>query len=280
MKATADLQRARQDITGPEAPAPASATAPAELHRATSAALEADALARELGAAYRGIVEFYRAQYKLPVVEALAKAQTPDSPEYTASIMEGPADQVSWFSLHYLMERNPDLAARCWAGVRSAALAELQSGHRAAKAMEGYSSAPWGRAQFLAIRDDLAQGWQPRNGIERQLIDAMAQAQAAALLWMGRLSVRCQETTDEREARQRDRWLPPRLSEAEAVEQAAAMFERFNRVFLRSLRVLQELRRHGPAVVVQNAGQVNVAQQQVNVNAGNGPAPAPAATIP
>jgi len=33
-------------------------------------------------------------------------------------------------------------------------------------------------------------------------------------------------------------------------------------------------------VVVQNAGQINVGQQQLNVSAGHGPAPTPAATIP
>jgi hypothetical protein len=48
-----------------------------------------------------------------------------------------------------------------------------------------------------------------------------------------------------------------RQSDADALEQAAAMMDRFNRVFLRTLRALCELRRRGP-VIVQNAGQVNV----------------------
>jgi hypothetical protein len=49
-----------------------------------------------------------------------------------------------------------------------------------------------------------------------------------------------------------------------AIEQAATMVERFNRLFLRTLRALRGLRRYGP-VVVHQAGQVNVGQQQVNV---------------
>jgi hypothetical protein len=55
------------------------------------------------------------------------------------------------------------------------------------------------------------------------------------------------------------------LSDAQAVEQAARMIDRFNRIFLRTLRALQDTRRSTPALVVQNAGQVNVGAQQVNV---------------
>jgi hypothetical protein len=56
--------------------------------------------------------------------------------------------------------------------------------------------------------------------------------------------------------------------------------ERFNGMFLRMLKALRELRRQAPGVVVQNAGQVNVAEQQINVNAGHGQAPQPGATTP
>ena len=56
--------------------------------------------------------------------------------------------------------------------------------------------------------------------------------------------------------------------------------ERFHGIFLRTLKALRDLRRQVPGVVVQNAGQVNVGQQQLNVSAGNGPAPARAATSP
>ena len=58
------------------------------------------------------------------------------------------------------------------------------------------------------------------------------------------------------------------------------MAERFNGMFLRTLKALRDLRRQVPGVVVQNAGSINVGQQQLNVSAGHGPAPAPAATIP
>jgi hypothetical protein len=55
---------------------------------------------------------------------------------------------------------------------------------------------------------------------------------------------------------------------AQAIEQAGAMVDRFNRIFLRTLRALRDLRRGPQPVLVQNAQQVNVGQQQVNVAAG------------
>jgi hypothetical protein len=68
--------------------------------------------------------------------------------------------------------------------------------------------------------------------------------------------------------RDEGKWTPPRVSEAEAIDQAAAMMDRFNRIFLRTLRALRDLRRYSPAtVVVQNAGQVNVGSQQLNMAA-------------
>ena len=65
--------------------------------------------------------------------------------------------------------------------------------------------------------------------------------------------------------KQKESWEPPRIYQAQAVDQAAAMVDRFNRIFLRTLRALRDLRKHSPALIVQNAGQVNVGDKQVNV---------------
>src|SRR5262249_21302094 len=51
----------------------------------------------------------------------------------------------------------------------------------------------------------------------------------------------------------------------EAVELAGAMADRFHKMLVRTLRALCDLRKVPLAVVVQNAGQVNVGGQQVNV---------------
>ena len=42
------------------------------------------------------------------------------------------------------------------------------------------------------------------------------------------------------------------------------MVDRFNKLFLRTLRALRDLRRYAPTVMIYNAGQVNIGQQQVN----------------
>jgi hypothetical protein len=227
---------------------------------------EAGTLARELATAFRGMIEFCKEAYKLSPPEALAKALEA-SPDYEASILNGPADQVSWIGLEYVAQQDPGKAARRWEEVKGEALAELRSGHRAAKAMEGYGTHCWARAQFLAVRRDLMEAWQPRNGVERLLIDTMAQAQTAQLYWLELLTLRC-STDSSGPKRQEGRWEPVKMSDAEAVEQAAALADRFNGIFLRTLKALRDLRRQVPGVVVQNAAQVNVGQQQVNVNAG------------
>ena len=54
------------------------------------------------------------------------------------------------------------------------------------------------------------------------------------------------------------------------VNQAADMADRFNRLFLRTLRQLRDLRRYSMPVMINNPEQVNIAAdggQQVNVNA-------------
>jgi hypothetical protein len=148
------------------------------------------------------------------------------------------------------------MAAQRCAEVKGQVLLELRSGHRAAKAMEGYGSNAWTRAQFLAVRRDLMEAWQPRNGVERQLVDMMAQAQTAHHYWLKTLTFRASCSS----GRKRDdgRWEAETVEDAEAIRQAAAMAERFHGMSLRTLKALRDLRRQTPGVVMQNAGQVNM----------------------
>jgi hypothetical protein len=80
----------------------------------------------------------------------------------------------------------------------------------------------------------------------RVFLDQMAQAQAAMFYFQRCLFGRASAAFD---------------------EQAGAMVERFQKMFLRALC---ELRKAPPAVFVQNAGQVNVAAQQLNMGNGDG----------
>ena len=60
-------------------------------------------------------------------------------------------------------------------------------------------------------------------------------------------------------------WKSPYQSEADGIEQAHRLADGYNRQFLRVLRQLRDLRRYSP-VVIQNAQQVNVGNQQLNVS--------------
>src|SRR5262249_26939703 len=156
-----------------------------------------------------------------------------------------PPDQVSWYYLDGLARRDPHQARQRWEEVKAAALQELRSGHRAAKVLEPGSSECWNRAQFISICQEFADEWQPRIGIERKRIDVMGQAQPSYFYWLGTLTARATlRTVRDREREQEEgRWSPPRVTDAEALEQAAAMVDRFNRIFLRTLRALRDLRR-------------------------------------
>jgi hypothetical protein len=233
----------------------------------TAASTEAGVLAGELARSFGRLVQLYEKHFSLPREEAVRRATEPP-PDGGHRALTGPPDQVSWLDLHLVARADPDRAAARWEEIKRAALDELRTGHRAARAVETVSNGAWRRAQFLALREELAAEWGPRNGIERQLIDTMAQAQEGYLWWLHTLTIRTEleSCTNDRRHREEGRWGPPRQTDADALDQAAAMMERYNRIFLRTLRALCDMRRHGGPVIVRTGGQVNVAQQQVNVN--------------
>jgi hypothetical protein len=229
--------------------------------------VEARVLARQAADAFRDEVERYKDDYKLSHQEAVARAEEPYSPAHVANLVLGPPDQVSFYDLERLGKHNPELMQDRWEGIKEAARDDLQTGGRAAAAAEGFGPHCWQRAQFAAVLSALTDDWRPRGGVERLLLDQMALAHTALLDWMkthAALSA-CDSGRRERRLKEGGWPEPPRLSDAEAVEQAATMVDRFSRIFLRTLRALCNLRKVTPAVVVQNAGQVNVGGQQVNV---------------
>jgi hypothetical protein len=187
-------------------------------------------------------------------------------------VMATPPDQISWSTLGRLAEHEPETAEAAWRRILAAAHEELVSGHRAAGAVEA-NATPWDRARFLEVREAFLADWQPRGGIEASLVETLAMAHMAQLHWMARLTVLSTTETrrEGREIERRGAWESPTIGAAAAIDQAAAMVDRFNRLFSRTLRDLRDLRRSMPPVVVQHANQVNLAQAQVNV----GPAEAP-----
>ncbi len=133
--------------------------------------------------------------------------------------------------------------------------------------MEGYHTDPWKRAQFLAVRSSFIDEWRPAGGIELALIDTMAQAFSAQLYWMDTLTTYTGIDFERRKGQyDKDGYMePPRMSAHATIEEAAGMIDRFNRLFLRTLRQLRDLRRYAQAVTIQQAGQVNIGGQQVNM---------------
>jgi hypothetical protein len=237
----------------------------ADAHPAPS---EAGVLAEELVAGFARLVESYRNAYAVSQPEAVQLATQPN-PGYEDKILHGPPDQATWEGLHCLTQRDPSMAERRWEEVKQAAVEELQTGHRAGRVTEGFDSRCWDRAQFLAVREELVAAWRPRNGMERQLVDQLAMLQTALFRWERILVCRTMLASSEilRADQGKEKYEPPRVKDHEATEQAGHMVERFHRLFLRTVRALQDLRRQAPPVVVRRAGQVNIGQQQVNVAA-------------
>ena len=108
----------------------------------------------------------------------------------------------------------------------------------------------------------------------------LAQTYVAWQYWLSRsFSVANNEATvSEQTARTRKpyddagQWQPMRLSYAEQLERATQMADRFQRMYMRTLRQMRDLRRYASPVVIQNARQVNVATdggQQMNVQTPN-----------
>jgi hypothetical protein len=228
---------------------------------------ETGVLAEKLAESFGQLVQAYEKHYSLSHEEAVRRAAEPLS-DHDQRALTCPPDQVSWFDLHAIARTDPDRSAARWEEIKKAALDELRTGHRAAEAAETFGEGAWQRARFLALREELSSEWQPRNGIERQLLDTMAQAQACYLVWLNRLTVytRLDSCTNDRRMKDEGRWQPPRQSDADAIEQSAAMMDRFNKLFLRTLRALCDMRRRCNTVIVQPGAQMNVAQQQVNVS--------------
>jgi hypothetical protein len=235
---------------------------------------EIDTVARRLAAAYEGNIRWRMTELKESAEDADRRVRAFDGPERQREALSEPSDQVSWWSLSQLIESNPETGWSVWERVKAEASDELVSGHRAAVTI-CWDDSPWQRAQFLAVRQAFVDEWQPRGGIELTLIDQMAQAHSLYLHWIEQAHIQAslEGTKQKRDLGRNGRWEPRTLGTAEALDQSAAMAERWQKLFIRALRALRDLRRHAPPVVLAGPGsQVNVAQQQVNTTGAHGKA--------
>lgn len=232
--------------------------------------LEAGSLASDLAHAYGRMVRFYRDQLEMSGAEADTRARGANDPPDEAAtdldrIRNRPPDQVSWFDLNRVADRDPEAMTELWNGLRAAARDELASGHRTARALD-WDGHPWDRARFLAIRDSFRADHDLRPGIESALVDLAAEAFGDYLAWSEQLHMQAatEVNLERHDLERHGAWKPQRIGSAEAMEHSARMADRAHARLLRTLKALGDLRRPGP-VHVHQAAQVNVGAQQVIV---------------
>jgi len=224
---------------------------------------EVRALARILADNYAEFVGYYVREFKKTLPEAIVEVEKSPS-EYIDRVLKESPKQTSWHSLGSLERIDPELALKRWDEIRQTARDELVSGHDAA---DQFEYEPYARARFLAVHESFVEQWRPANDGERLLVDMLAQLFSSFTYWLGVLQSRTHfEIEREREqghGMRRGKLKPTTIEASQAQEQAANMVDRFNRLFLRTLRGLRDLRRYS-SVTIQNAGQVNIGTQQVN----------------
>ena len=227
-----------------------------------AAALEASSVARLMAGTAARMARVYREQMGKTVSEIDRAVWAEADDQRIQQLLDAPPEAVDWWALNQVAERDPELAQRVWEHLKTLAREELDSGHRAAEPTDVLRR-PWDRARFFAMRQAFRDEWQPRGGIEAGLIDVLAHAQIQQLDWLYAFEIRNVLKTEQVDGPAGPLRREPTLGDAEARREAVEMVDRFNRLAMRTLRSLRELRRY--PVIVQNAGQVNVADQQVNI---------------
>lgn len=217
-------------------------------------------------------------QYGISRSEAAERARSPALSEYR----EQPPEHTSWWDIERSLEEDPALGQALWQRVKEEARRELRAGVRPAVSLERrISGTPYERAQYLVIVEALVESLQPANGLEALLVQQMASAYEQQLRWQTIASNRIEEDSwqGERDMRRaldqmsprkreqyqgREGWLPPRVTDSEAIEQAVMIADRYQRSFLRLVKAFRDNRRMFTSLVVAG-GQVNIGDRQINL---------------
>jgi hypothetical protein len=251
-------------------------------------------LIRILGEYFGRQVIYYRSEQggSLSLEEAREKVYRKNINEEEVTkllnnLLSIPIDRIGFADLLELHGDSPASAANLWEMIKREAQNEFESGHRAADVFEpaDYMCDAWNRASYLGLRESLCEEWQPQGGIELTMIDAIAQSWLQLQFWI-KESVK-RSTTEPRQedydfhkwkewnrkidAKQwgHGHWDIPFVSEQSAVEHAAQMADRWQRMYFRAIRSLRDWRRYTPQVTINNPNQVNIAAdggRQVNIS--------------
>jgi hypothetical protein len=215
---------------------------------------------------------------------------TEEAKKHFQNLMRTPFEYLNFIDLEELHQLAPRVAEQFWEEAKRETGKEFVSGHLGAHISfpVGYMKQFWNIARYLGVRDSFIDEWVPRGGIETALIDMMTQSYFQWQYWIEQTVKRSktkekterpeylrwlqqQEATDKEMGWTDGHWFRPTVSEQQALEHAVQMADRWNRIFMRTLRQLRDLRRFAP-VTINNAHQVNIASdggQQVNVAAGD-----------
>ena len=202
------------------------------------------------------------------------------------NLMRLPLESLNFVDLLELHSFAPRVAERLWERAKKQGTKEFLSGHLSGNITFpiGYMKQVWNIARYLGVRESFIDDWQPTGGIEISLIDMLTQTYFQWQFWLEQTVKRSQ--TREREQHpeysrwmaQREKeyraqgwtdgyWFRPVVSEQQALEHSVQMADRWNRMYMRTLRQLRDLRRFA-TVTINNPNQVNIAVeggQQVNV---------------
>ncbi len=245
---------------------------------------------RELQRSFTGCILRYmkpesEGGYGLTLEEAIKKAESfmehANAGEMFDELKHRNVESLSWFDLERLFRLEPAAAEALWNWLKTEARADFESGSLAAKIFETaeWRHDPWRRAQYVGIRDAFVDDYKPRGAIELSMIEMAVTAYFLYYYWteelMRRSDTKALPELFSREERQRMdshkgyyEWVPLRVSEQDAIEHAAQMADRFRRQYLSVLRSLRDYRRWGAPVIINNEGQVNIAEgwaQQLNL---------------
>ena len=244
-------------------------------------------LLRQMQKAYVRGVAYYRSPKggNLSIDEARAKTfhackSREEAIKQLDTLMSLPLDILGFGDLGELFSYSPRTAEGLWEIAKIEGRAEFESGHLAANITfpVDYMKGLWNIARYLGVRESFIDDWQPQGGIEIAMIDMLAQSYFQWQYWLEQ-TVKRSETREHTEhpeyckwkarwiEEDKGYWFRPLVSDQQALEHPVQMADRFNRIFMRTLRQLRDLRRYAP-MTINNANQVNIGtidSSQLNV---------------
>lgn len=219
--------------------------------------------------------------------EAFSKCETSEEALKIFKFVSANPKAFDLVELGRLRKYSPELADSLWESLKKEGRKEFESGHSAANQMfpKPFMKEAWNIAKFLGLRESFIDEWKPTGGIELSLVDMLAQTFCQWQYWLEQVILRSQTEPrrehheyvlwKQRNQRQKNarswdegHWFPQYVEEEHALEQAAQMADRWNRMYMRTLRQLRDLRRYS-AVTINNPSQVNIASdggQQINAS--------------